>query len=308
MTTEYRLLTFEGPGKRPVAGALIGDRVVKVSDLLPGKDHGSVLALLADWERVRKALDRGVAKLRPGRGTPLAKAKLLPPILHPPSIFCAGANYWDHIEEMFEYQRRMTGTAPTMVKQKEPWFFIKTSAHSIVGEGRKVRLPPFSRMMDWEIELGVVIGKPARDVPPARTLDYVAGYVIVNDLSARDYIKREGSPFIFDWFAQKCFDDSCPMGPWLTPAQFVADPMALDLELSINGAVKQRSNTRKMVHGVQEQIAYLSRHLTLRPGDVIATGTPAGVGLPKGEFLKPGDVMRLTIERCGTLTNRCVAG
>ncbi len=311
MSAEYRLLTYEGPGGKPLAGILIGDRVVKAADLLKGVrgvDGSSILALLQTWERASKALDRAVAKTRSGKGAPLAKLKLLPPILYPPAVFCAGANYWDHLEEMMEHMRRTTGQAPQMTKQKEPWFFIKTGAHSIVGHDRPVRLPTFSKMMDWEIELGVVIGKPARNVPPAAALDYVAGYVICNDLSARDFVKREGSPFVFDWLGQKCFDDACPMGPYLTPAQFVGDPMALDLELSINGAVKQRSNTRKMVHGVQEQIAYLSSRLTLRPGDVIATGTPAGVGLPKGEFLEAGDLMTLAIERCGVLRNRCAAG
>jgi 2-keto-4-pentenoate hydratase/2-oxohepta-3-ene-1,7-dioic acid hydratase in catechol pathway len=306
----YRLLTFEGKDGKPHAGVLAGEKVYSAARVLAGApqvDAGSVLAVLQQWESARNALDDAVGALRDG-GIPLASVRLLPPLLYPPAIFCAGANYWDHLEEMAEYVRRTTGQAPPMAKQKDPWFFIKTGAHSVVGHDAAVRLPPFSRMVDWEIELGVVIGRLAHNVRPEHALGCVAGYLIVNDLSARDFIKREGSPFIYDWLGQKCFDDACPIGPWLTPAQFVADPMKLELALAINGQDKQRSNTSRMVHSIQEQIAYLSSRLTLRPGDVIATGTPAGVGVPRGEFLKPGDVMTLSIEGCGTLVNRCVAG
>jgi len=126
-------------------------------------------------------------------------------------------------------------------------------------------------------------------------------------LSARDLMKREGSPFVYDWIGQKCFEDSAPMGPWFTPAAYVADPNNLAIKLWVNGVLKQDSNTSRMVHSTAEQIAYLSRHVTLQPGDVIATGTPAGVGMPRGEFLKVGDEVKIEIEGLGTLTNRMVA-
>jgi 2-keto-4-pentenoate hydratase/2-oxohepta-3-ene-1,7-dioic acid hydratase in catechol pathway len=309
MGADYRLLTYLGAGRKPVAGVLIGDRVHDLAPLLSGArgiDTCSILGLLQHWRRARPALAKAAAKARGGKA--LSRLTLLPPILHPPAVFCAGANYWDHLEEMGELVKRMTGSAPKMEKLKEPWFFIKTAAHSLLGHGAALRLPPFSKMVDWEIELGAVIGTPARNIPVERALDCVAGYVIVNDVSARDFLKREGSPFIYDWLGQKCFDDACPMGPWITPAHLVPDPMKLALRLAVNGVVKQESSTAKMVHSLEEQIAYLSSRLTLRPGDVIATGTPAGVGLPRGEFLKPGDEMRLEIEGCGILVNRCVAG
>ena len=120
-------------------------------------------------------------------------------------------------------------------------------------------------------------------------------------------MKREGSIFIYDWLGQKCFDDSAPMGPWFTPAAYVSDPNNLSIKLWVNGVLKQDSNTGRMVHSTAEQIAYLSRHVTLQPGDVIATGTPAGVGMPRGEFLKVGDEVKIEIEGLGTLTNRMVA-
>ncbi len=309
MGADYRLLTYQGAGKKPVAGVLVGDRVHDLAALLRGAkgvDTSSILGLLQSWRKARPALDKAAAKARGGKK--LASLKLLPPILYPPAVFCAGANYWDHLAEMAEFLKRMTGKDSKMEKLKEPWFFIKTSAHSILGHDAPLRLPPFSQMVDWEVELGAVIGTPARDIPVERALDCVAGYVIVNNVSARDFLKREGSPFIYDWLGQKCFDDACPMGPWITPAHLVRDPMKLAIKLSVNGALKQNSNTAKMVHSLQEQIAYLSSRLTLRPGDVVATGTPAGVGTPRGEFLKPGDEMRLEIEGCGVLVNRCVAG
>ena len=120
-------------------------------------------------------------------------------------------------------------------------------------------------------------------------------------------MKREGSPFVYDWLGQKCFEDGAPMGPWLTPAAYVPDPNNLAIKLWVNGVLKQDSNTGRMVHSIAEQIAYLSRHVTLQPGDVIATGTPAGVGMPRGEFLKVGDEVKIEIEGLGTLTNRMVA-
>jgi 2-keto-4-pentenoate hydratase/2-oxohepta-3-ene-1,7-dioic acid hydratase in catechol pathway len=228
-------------------------------------------------------------------------------VLYPGAFYCAGANYWDHLEEMAEIARRTTGKAPSMAKGAEPWFFMKTAAGSIVGPGARVRLPHFAKQVDWEAELGVVIARPTRNISEHDALDAVAGYLIVNDLSARDLMKREGTPFIYDWVGQKCFEDSAPMGPWLTPAAYAGNPNSLDIRLLVSGVLKQSSNTSRMVHSIAEQIAYLSRHVTLQPGDIIATGTPAGVGMPRGEFLKVGDEVKIEIDGLGALTNRMVA-
>jgi 2-keto-4-pentenoate hydratase/2-oxohepta-3-ene-1,7-dioic acid hydratase in catechol pathway len=239
---------------------------------------------------------------------PLMQAKLDAPILYPGALFCAGANYWDHLEEMAEIAKRTTGKAPSMTKAAEPWFFMKTTASSIIGTNTPARLPSFSKQVDWEAELGVVIGRTTRNITETRAFDAIAGYLIVNDLSARDLMKREGTPFIYDWVGQKCFEDAAPMGPWFTPAAYIADPNDMPIKLWVNGVLKQNSNTGRMVHGIAEQVAYLSRHFTLNPGDVIATGTPAGVGMPRGEFLKVGDEVRIEIGGCGQLTNTMVAG
>ena len=309
MASEYRLVSYIDGGTTK-AGALVGDRIVPVTSLLQGVDvdSTSVLGLLRNWDIVHPRLHAAAQKVKPTDGIPLADAKLQAPILYPGALFCAGANYWDHLEEMAEIAKRVTGKAPAMTKAKDPYFFMKTTAGSIIGTGTPARLPPFSQQVDWEAELGVVIARPTRNISEERALDAVAGYLIVNDLSARDLMKREGSPFGMDWVGQKCFEDAAPMGPWFTPAAYIPDPNNLPIKLWVNGVIKQNSNTSRLVHNIAEQIAYLSRHFTLNPGDVIATGTPAGVGMPRGEFLKAGDEVRIDIGGCGMLTNTMVAG
>ena len=306
---EYRLVTFSD-GHAPKPGVLIGDRVVSPAALLQDTriDSASVLTLLRSWDVVHRSLHEVAGRAKQSDGLALSEVKLLAPILYPGALYCAGANYWDHLEEMAEVAKRVTGKAPSMTKAKEPYFFMKTTAGSIIGPGVAARLPPFSKQVDWEAELGVVIGRPTRNISEARAFDAIAGYLIVNDLSARDLMKREGSPFGMDWVGQKCFDDAAPMGPWLTPAAYVPNPNDMAIKLWVNGVLKQNSNTGRLVHNIAEQIAYLSRHITLQPGDVIATGTPAGVGMPRGEFLKPGDEVRIAIVGCGELVNTMVTG
>lgn len=311
MASEYRLVSYAEDGVAPKAGVLVGERVVPAATLLQGADgidSSSVLGLLRAWDSAHPRLHAAAQKVQPNNGIALAQVKLLAPILYPGALFCAGANYWDHLEEMAEIAKRTIGKAPSMVKGAEPYFFMKTAAGSIIGTDTPARLPSFSKQVDWEAELGVVIGKETRNISEAKAFDAVAGYLIVNDLSARDLMKREGTPFGMDWVGQKCFEDAAPMGPWFTPAAYVRDPNDMPIKLWVNGVLKQNSNTGRMVHGIAEQIAYLSRHFTLFPGDVIATGTPAGVGMPRGEFLKVGDEVRIEVGGCGQLTNTMVAG
>ena len=295
---------------KPKAGVLIGERIVPATKLLMGVDVDatSVLGLLRAWDTVHPRLHDAAMKSKADDGMPLMQAKLDAPILYPGELFRAGAYYWDHLEEMAEIAKRTTGKAPSMTKAAEPWFFMKTTASSIIGTNTPARLPSFSKQVDWEAELGVVIGRTTRNITETRAFDAIAGYLIVNDLSARDLMKREGTPFIYDWVGQKCFEDAAPMGPWFTPAAYIADPNDMPIKLWVNGVLKQNSNTGRMVHGIAEQVAYLSRHFTLNPGDVIPTGTPAGVGMPRGEFLKVGDEVRIEIGGCGQLTNTMVAG
>ena len=309
MASEYRLVSYLHDGK-PKAGVLVGERIIPATALLPGVDvdSTSVLGLLRAWDVVHPRLHAAVHNLQTDAGIARTQVKLLAPILYPGALYCAGANYWDHLEEMAEIAKRVTGKAPAMTKAKDPYFFMKNTAVAIIGPDTPARLPPFSKQIDWEAELGVVIGKTCRNISVANAFNVVAGYLIVNDLSARDLMKREGSPFGMDWVGQKCFEDAAPMGPWFTPAAYVPDPNNLPVKLWVNGVLKQNSNTSRLVHGIAEQIAYLTEHFTLFPGDVIATGTPAGVGMPRGEFLKASDEVRIEIGGCGTLVNTMVAG
>jgi 2-keto-4-pentenoate hydratase/2-oxohepta-3-ene-1,7-dioic acid hydratase in catechol pathway len=305
MSSGYRLLSYCDAGGETQAGMLVGDLVYPVAPLLGDIPNTSVMALLKAWAKVHPRLEMAAAKV--SRGKPLRDVTLLAPVLYPGALYCAGANYWDHLEEMAEIAKRMTGKAPSMQKAADPYFFMKNTAGAIIGHGTPARLPSFSKQVDWEAELGVVIGKQCRHVTEAKAFEVVAGYLIVNDLSARDLMKREGSAFGMDWVGQKCFEDGAPMGPWLTPAAYVRDPNNLAVKLWVNGVLKQNSNTSKLVHGIAEQIVYLSKHFTLFPGDIIATGTPAGVGMPRGEFLKVGDEVKIEIDDCGALLNRMVA-
>jgi 2-keto-4-pentenoate hydratase/2-oxohepta-3-ene-1,7-dioic acid hydratase in catechol pathway len=171
----------------------------------------------------------------------------------------------------------------------------------------KVSISNYSKKMDWEAELAVVIGRKARDLTLENALSCVAGYTVGNDLSARDLGFRpqlpESSPFRADWIRHKSFDGSCPLGPWITPAAYVSNPSKLAIKLWVNDTLKQNSNSGNMIFTIAEQISHLSTGITLYPGDVIMTGTPAGVGAGRGEFLKAGDVVKVEIAEIGSLTN-----
>jgi 2-keto-4-pentenoate hydratase/2-oxohepta-3-ene-1,7-dioic acid hydratase in catechol pathway len=309
---EYKLVTFRDGAGAPQAGVVVGDRVVAAATLINGGDIDahSVLGLLQAWAKAHPLLAAAADRVKPGDGKALKDVTVLAPILYPAAVFCAGANYWDHAREMAEAMKKRTGQEITVKKSKDPWFFIKTGAHSIIGPNAPIHLPSLSKQVDWEAEAGVVIGRAARNVPVDRAFDYVAGYVNVHDVSCRDLGQqpdRVGSPMAQDWLSHKCFDDACPMGPFLVPAAFVPNPSDMTVKLWINGVQKQGSNTKELIHGIAEQISFLSHRLTLRPGDVIATGTPSGVGAGRGEFLKPGDEVRIEVGPCGTLVNPVVA-
>jgi 2-keto-4-pentenoate hydratase/2-oxohepta-3-ene-1,7-dioic acid hydratase in catechol pathway len=309
----YKLMSFRsGLGSR--AGILVGDTVYEAAKITKSPAHATVLGLLEDWGRAHRLLDQAAKRLASGKarakGVPLRGIRLLAPILYPGAIYCAGANYTDHMAEMARAQGQTPG--PTMKELGEkPWHFVKTSKSSVVGPGARVKLPVYSQMVDWEVELAAVIGKAARDVPVERALAHVAGYTIANDLSARDVMRRDKnpatSPFHYDWLSQKCFDGSCPLGPWIVPADEIGDPQALGLKLWVNDTLMQDSNTSKMIFDTAEQIAMLSSRVTLQPGDLVLTGTPAGVGTPRRIFLKPGDTVKLWIEKIGDLRHTMTA-
>lgn len=301
----FKLVTIETP-QGPRAGLVVGDAVLDAAEATGESSYATVLGILDDWTRAESRL-RDAAGKSGVKSVPLAGAKLRAPVLWPSSIYCAGANYSDHMLEMARLQKMEPEPEPHSVGLK-PWHFLK-AARTVADPDSTVALPRDSKAVDWEAELAAVIGRPAKDVPLDKALDYVAGYTCANDLSARDLMRRPpvppSSPFHMDWVGQKCFDGACPLGPWIVPARDIGDPQNLGIKLSVNDVVKQDSNTGKMIFNIAEQIAHLSSRLTLHPGDLILTGTPSGVGAARPEFLKSGDVVKVWIENIGTLTNRC---
>ena len=301
----YRLLSYRS-GREARAGVLVGDAVYDAARLSGNPAWSSVLGTLQEWPTANRAFAAAAKRIAAGKskakGIPLKRAKLLAPVLYPGNIFCAGANYTDHMAEMARAQGHPPG--PNMKELGEkPWHFVKTSASSVVGPGARVKLPAYSQKVDWEVELVAVIGRAAKDVPVAKALDCVAGWTIANDLSARDAMRRAGnpasSPFHYDWVSQKCFDGACPLGPWIVPANEIRDPHQLGIRLWVNGELMQDSHTSKMIFDTAEQIAMLSSRVTLQPGDLVLTGTPAGVGMGQQRFLKAGDTVKLWIESVG---------
>jgi 2-keto-4-pentenoate hydratase/2-oxohepta-3-ene-1,7-dioic acid hydratase in catechol pathway len=308
----YKLLSYQS-GRDVRAGLLVADTVYDAVKVTGVPDYAGVRGMVQDWRKAHRLLTQVARRVAAGssrvKGVPLTRVRLRAPLPDPGNVFCAGANYTDHMAEMARAQGLPPG--PTMKELGEkPWHFIKTSRSSVVGPGAKVPLPPYSRKVDWEVELAAVIGRTAKDVATEHALAYVAGYTIANDLSARDVMAREknplASPFHFDWLSQKCFDGSCPLGPWMVPASEIPDPQNLALKLWVNGELMQDSHTSRMIFTTAEQIAMLSSRVTLQPGDLVLTGTPAGVGMGRQRFLQGGDMVRLWIQGIGELTHTMV--
>ena len=301
----YKLATYQS-AKGPRAGLVVDDKVFDAANLTKRPDYATVLGILQDWRAARGILSKAAAKPGKAVSRPLSRTKLLAPVLWPSAIFCAGANYGDHAAEMNKAHGRPPPVDPHTLGLQS-WHFIKAS-RSIANPGATIKISDYSKQMDWEVELAAVIGRPAKNVSLEKALDYVAGYTVANDLSARDRGRRphvpDNSPFKSDWTAHKSFDGACPLGPWIVPASDIKDPQSLGIKLWVNDVIKQDSNTGNMIFNLAEQISHLSSRLTLHPGDLILTGTPAGVGAGRGEFLKAGDVVKLWIENVGELTNK----
>lgn len=221
---------------------------------------------------------------------PLESVQLLAPVTSPSKFLAIGLNYQSHADESLRI-----GVPPA---QSQIWFNKQVSC--IVGPNDAIDHPSIVEQLDYEAELGLMIRKRGRNIRPEDALEYVAGYMIVNDVSARDWQKRSPT-----WTLGKSFDTHGPIGPWLVTPDEVGDPHTLELSLKVNGEVRQQANTGQMIHDIRAQISYLSKVMTLEPGDLIATGTPAGVGvaMTPPQFLKEGDVVTIDIERIGQLTN-----
>ena len=250
---------------------------------------GSAMDLFADWDRSFAALSKFK---RRGKPIPSPKAKLLTPLRYPRKLFCTGANYADHLAEMKAEIKKVPG-AP-------PFFFMKPPSTTLVGPGKTVRIPQGCENFDWEVEFVVVFGKGGRNISEKNAMKHVAGYSVGIDFTARDLFFRDQRFFKFDFVLGKCQDTMCPVGPVVLPRQFL-DGTRAGFSLSVNGSKKQAGNTADMIYSLPEQIAGASRAVTIEPGDMMLTGSPAGVGAPRGEKLAPGDVIRIEADAVGAM-------
>jgi len=259
------------------------DEIVDLSEV-PGVGT-SMRHLIASLDEVRPALEDAA-----GVRHELAAVKLEAPIDDPQKYLAIGMNYKEHAEEA-----RQAGIP---VPENQMWFNKQVSC--ITGPYDEIERPRVSEQLDYEIELGVVIGKECRHVTEAAAPGVIAGYLVTNDVSVRDWLVKRSPTFTLG----KSFDTHGPIGPWFTTADEIADPHDLRMVLTVNGEVRQDWRTDDMIHDIPAQIAELTTVMTLMPGDILATGTPAGIGAPTGNWLKPGDVVRAEIESLGYLENR----
>ena len=279
-----RFLTYaDATGRHPAL--LVHDKVVN----LESAGFPNLLSVLRGGDEALKRIDTFVAG-KPS-GLPLSSVKLCAPIPAPPKILCMGLNYRDHAEEAH------------LEIPKYPVFFAKYD-NTVIGSGENIVLPKNSRKPDFEGEFGFVIGRRARHIKAEQWRDYVFGYMNCNDVSARDFQMS-----VSQWTMGKNFDTFGPMGPWITTAEEIEDPHNLTIETRVNGELMQSSNTRELIFKIPETVEFLSSVMTLEPGDVILTGTPAGVGFGRKppRWLAPGDEIAVSVAGLGELRNTCVA-
>ena len=292
-----KLVTFTYEGETGV-GAVVDGRVLALSGLgvFPETMLGLIEAGPEVWGAVRKAVEATRAGAE--AGVPVGEVELLAPIPRPrKNVMCLGLNYAAHAAES-------AGAAGREVKLPEAPIVFTKAPTSVNGPYAEVVCDPaVTEELDWEVELAVVIGRPGRGIPVEEALEHVFGYMVLNDVTARDLQRRHKQ-----YFVGKSLDGGCPTGPWIVTAEEIGDPQALSLRSRVNGVVKQRDTTANMIFDVATTVSILSQGMTLEAGDIIATGTPEGVGFARKppEFLRPGDVVACEIEGIGTIRNRIV--
>jgi 2-keto-4-pentenoate hydratase/2-oxohepta-3-ene-1,7-dioic acid hydratase in catechol pathway len=280
-----KLARFTAEGRTRL-GKVVDDRIVDISAAVPGLGD-SMRLLIEQFDSLRGAVEAVAAP-----SFALADVTLEAPIADPSKYLAIGMNYQDHADE--------AAAAGKPVPTSQLWFNKQVSC--INGPFAPVEVPKSGPdMVDYEAEMGVVIGKRCRHVSREDARSVIAGYFVANDVTARDWQFRSPT-----FTLGKSFDTHGPIGPWITTDDEIADPHALTMTLELNGEERQRSSTGKMIYDIYEQIAYLTEVMTLEPGDLIATGTPAGVGIAGGRFMKEGDVVRVSIEGLGAIVNRFV--
>jgi 2-keto-4-pentenoate hydratase/2-oxohepta-3-ene-1,7-dioic acid hydratase in catechol pathway len=282
-----RLVRFSQKGTTRI-GKIVDNTVVDLSAIYPEAGN-SMRALLIRLPELRAAIEACESP-----SFDLAHVTLEAPIDDPQKFLAIGMNYKAHADEALK-------GAGIPLPTSQLWFNKQVSC--INGPYSEVEIPSASNQVDYEAELGVIIGKRCRNVSRADARAVIAGYVVCNDVTARDWQFRSPT-----YTLGKSFDTHGPIGPWITTDDEIVDPHALTLTLDYNGEERQRSSTGDMIYDIFDQIEYLSTVMTLEPGDILATGTPAGVGIASGTFMKPGDVVRVTIDGLGSIENTFVAG
>jgi 2-keto-4-pentenoate hydratase/2-oxohepta-3-ene-1,7-dioic acid hydratase in catechol pathway len=274
-----KLVRFKQQGAVKI-GKLVDGKVIEFTGLPGGS---SMRALLADFPALRPELEAAG-----GPGLDLAAVQLLAPIDDPQKFLAIGMNYQAHADE--------AAAAGIPIPTSQLWFNKQVSC--IAGPYDAIELPTVSEQLDYEAEMAVVIGKACRHVKESEARGVIAGYMVTNDVTVRDWQRRSPT-----YTLGKSFDTHGPLGPWLTTDDEIADPHGLEMVLTVNGEERQRDQTSGMIYNIFQQIAYLTTVMTLLPGDVLATGTPAGVGIALGKFLRAGDVVRVEIAGLGAIEN-----
>ena len=284
--------------------------------------EGGIIDIPASWEgddrprSVKQVLERGAECLgqiellvseRRDAAIGFDEVSIIAPIPRPGKVFALAGNYGKHIEEASLKRGFKLGLSESPRNTTVPRPFLMPPT-VVTGTDTEISWPAYSEQVDHEVELAIVMGKEARQVGVDDALEYVAGYAIANDISARSVTFGQGRkerPWdeFYDWLNGKWADGFLPMGPYLVTADEVGDPHSLDIWLKVNGEMRQEANTNQMIFGVTHIVSFLSHLVTLEAGDVIATGTPSGVAMATGKFLKPGDVIECGIEKLGVLTN-----
>ncbi|HEY3809495.1 MAG TPA: fumarylacetoacetate hydrolase family protein [Steroidobacteraceae bacterium] len=331
---EFAVGSFSAAGSPPFACLVIGDRVLALHALEPlARQLGvalrgrTMLEVLEHWTQNARALTMLAAAMTDarhaslaGQALPVGQLRTLAPV-QPRQIFCAGANYRKHVIDLIldqpvtvdaaapreERRRHAEALMDHRAAKGKPFVFAKLPS-CLAGPEDDIVLPFDMQQADWELELVAVIGKPARRVPAARALEYVAGYTVGNDLTGREMLARPDIPSMgHDWLAGKCAPTFLTLGPCIVPSQFVADPQRLQITLRLNGQPMQDESTADMIFPVARLVEWISTHVQLLPGDLIMTGSPSGNGTHHQRFLQVGDLLEGTVTGLGTQRNRCVA-
>jgi 2,4-diketo-3-deoxy-L-fuconate hydrolase len=335
---EFRLGTFSAAGSPEFPALVMGEKVYALKALGPLARHighplegaDSIRNLLESWDQNFSALDAVVAQMLDGtlplareviaQGGAVSGLKTHVPV-RPRQIFQAGANYHKHVVDLIvdgavardpgTDKEQVRANAAEMMRKRadtgKPFVFMGLQS-SLIGAHDPITIPYDVQQPDWELELAAVIGKPARRVTRADALDYVAGYTIANDITARELVTRPDVPQMgMDWMVSKGSPTFLPVGPFMVPARFIGDPQALQITLRLNGRVMQDESTADMIFSVASIIEHISRHVQLLPGDLVLTGSPSGNGTHYNRYLGDGDVLDCEITGLGRQRNACKA-